>query len=439
MAKKGKNKDYGCYPSRFWYTLFGSGVVISIARLVFNIKVKRDPKVMKMEGPLVVVGNHPSYLDPIILACTLYWRPINFVAGTFLFRNRIFGAVIKSGGCIPKAQFRTDTRAVRAMLNVLSRGGVLGIFPEATRFVDGNSIFFDDALARLIKKTNSGIAFLESHGSYMTWPRWSKSGSRRGKIEGHLRCVYTKEEVKAMSVEELYELMKKELTYNEYDWFREHPQEFKSKAIAAGAENIAHACPRCGKMNVMQSDKDILFCRECGNRVRMEKTGFLVPVTDEDKAFSDLHQWVMWEKDLIAKAITTPEYTYRDHVFLHHPIGEYNYALVGEGTLFLDGDTLIYEGTECPVEDGIIFKKGKPLRKHAKRDITQTAENVHKEFIIHKMCGFSVDYGKRIEIFDANGTVNRFLPEHAQRLYELQCVMEHIKNTPQGESSPRTE
>ena len=116
------------------------------------------------------------------MGIALKGRPINFVAGEFLFRKKIFGHIITKGGCIPKAQFRNDLRTVRAMMRVLGRGGVLGIFPEGTRFTDWHSIGFENGLASIIKKTGAGVVIFRSHGAYMTWPRWSQSSWRRGRI-----------------------------------------------------------------------------------------------------------------------------------------------------------------------------------------------------------------------------------------------------------------
>ena len=75
-AKKDRRKktgqpDYGCKPSFLWYSLFGTGIVMPLARLVFGMKIRTDKRVKKMEGPLVIVGNHPSAIDPIIMAATV--------------------------------------------------------------------------------------------------------------------------------------------------------------------------------------------------------------------------------------------------------------------------------------------------------------------------------------------------------------------------------
>ena len=88
-AKKEKEQqDYGCVPSRFWYSFFGSVIAASVLKRVFGMKLKTDKKIRDLPGPLVIVGNHPSFIDPAIMGIALKGRPINFVAGEFLFRKK---------------------------------------------------------------------------------------------------------------------------------------------------------------------------------------------------------------------------------------------------------------------------------------------------------------------------------------------------------------
>ena len=425
-----KQLQLGKTPSTFIFQICGLGIVVPFACLRYGIHVKRNKAVAKMEGPLVLVGNHPSYLDPFVMARAVYGRKINLVAGAFLFRDRFIGPLFAAGGCIPKVQFHSDARAVKAMLTVLKNKGTLGIFPEGTRFVDGTSIHFDDALARMIKKTRSGVAFIESHGAYSTWPRWSTNSFRRGRIEGQVKMALTPDEVEALSLEELCSLMHEKMTYNEYDWLRKNPRVFHSKAIAAGAQNIAHACPRCEKDNVMESDKDILRCRSCGNQVRMDRSGFLHPVSEKDKAFEDLHLWSQWERNRMKASVLNPDFIIAEKTKLLLPWGEYEYREVGEGEIRIENGQISYHGTQCAIENGISYTKKelKAARKSEKsikdRSALDNAPVVTKVFDVLKIRGISADYGKRFELIEANGQINRFIPENGQNILKIQMAIQ---------------
>lgn len=87
-------------------------------------------------GPAIVVANHASYLDAGVLGSVLP-RQVHFMvlqAMYAMWRIRWFYAGM---GTIPVQRDRPDPAAIRKALEVLGRGGVLGIFPEGGRSPDG--------------------------------------------------------------------------------------------------------------------------------------------------------------------------------------------------------------------------------------------------------------------------------------------------------------
>lgn len=91
------------------------------------------------QGPLIVVANHISNLDPPFvggwLAPALRQRP-RFLAKNALFRG-LMGWFLRSQGVIPVRAGGRDVDAYRAAKAVLDAGGVIVIFPEGTRSPDG--------------------------------------------------------------------------------------------------------------------------------------------------------------------------------------------------------------------------------------------------------------------------------------------------------------
>lgn len=83
------------------------------------------------EGPLLVVGNHFSFIDPVAFIGVLPY-PVEFVGGTqtpnapgmVSWLSRVYGILPVRRGSISR-----DT--LRASRKVLNNKGVLGIFPEA--------------------------------------------------------------------------------------------------------------------------------------------------------------------------------------------------------------------------------------------------------------------------------------------------------------------
>ncbi|MBU1912442.1 MAG: 1-acyl-sn-glycerol-3-phosphate acyltransferase [Candidatus Omnitrophica bacterium] len=88
-------------------------------------------------GPLIIAPNHTSFLDPLIAGFVVP-RPLNFMARSSLFRNRIFGNILKSVNAFPLKREGADVGAMRLAIDKLCHGKAVLIFPEGTRSKDGN-------------------------------------------------------------------------------------------------------------------------------------------------------------------------------------------------------------------------------------------------------------------------------------------------------------
>ncbi|WP_377642437.1 lysophospholipid acyltransferase family protein [Oryzobacter terrae] len=82
-------------------------------------------------GPVVLAANHTGYLDgAVVLAMAP--RPSHFLVLARTFEGAV-GHLLRWSGQIPIEQGRGDRRALGQALEVLGRGGVVGIFPEGGR------------------------------------------------------------------------------------------------------------------------------------------------------------------------------------------------------------------------------------------------------------------------------------------------------------------
>jgi len=84
------------------------------------------------EGPLIVVANHFSFLDPVALVSIVPW-PVEFVGG---FRTPNAPAAVswlrESWGYYPVFRGTGSTLVFRATDAVLKQNGVMAIFPEGS-------------------------------------------------------------------------------------------------------------------------------------------------------------------------------------------------------------------------------------------------------------------------------------------------------------------
>ena len=113
------------------------GFLKPLLSLFFAVRASGAELVPK-DGPLIVASNHVSYLDPPILGC---WFPrvIHYMAKEELFRVPVLGALIRSVNTFPVNREQADRAAIRHALRVLKGGGVVGIFPEGRRNLDGEA------------------------------------------------------------------------------------------------------------------------------------------------------------------------------------------------------------------------------------------------------------------------------------------------------------
>lgn len=83
-------------------------------------------------GPLIIVCNHVSDLDPLIIGASLR-RRVHFMAKVELFRPPLLRWWITACGAFPVRRGEADRQALRTARAILERGGALVMFPEGTR------------------------------------------------------------------------------------------------------------------------------------------------------------------------------------------------------------------------------------------------------------------------------------------------------------------
>ncbi|MBM3957657.1 MAG: 1-acyl-sn-glycerol-3-phosphate acyltransferase [Gemmatimonadetes bacterium] len=85
------------------------------------------------DGPLIVVANHQSNMDPPLLAASIP-RRLKFLAKAEIFDRRWAGFLLNAWGAFPVRRGEADRRAYEWLLAVLAEPtGAVALFPEGTR------------------------------------------------------------------------------------------------------------------------------------------------------------------------------------------------------------------------------------------------------------------------------------------------------------------
>jgi 1-acyl-sn-glycerol-3-phosphate acyltransferase len=101
-----------------------------LLRLTFRLRVLGTEN-LPANGPVLLAGNHSGFLDgPIVMI--MLPRPSAFLVKSELYSGPL-RRVLNFARQIPIHRGTPDRAALRAALDVLAGGGVLGVFPEGTR------------------------------------------------------------------------------------------------------------------------------------------------------------------------------------------------------------------------------------------------------------------------------------------------------------------
>jgi len=156
--------------SFLWRTL--QAVARIFTSLMFDLKVYGIENVPQT-GPALLLANHQSYLDPILVAVRLR-RPVSFFAKSELFENPYFGWLIRSLHAFPVRLGAGDIGAVRELIQRLEEGHVMNVYPEGTRSDDGQIGEIQRGIALVLRKAHVPVIPVVIDGSFEAWPRDSK-------------------------------------------------------------------------------------------------------------------------------------------------------------------------------------------------------------------------------------------------------------------------
>jgi cytidylate kinase len=157
------------------------------------------------QGPLVLICNHQSFLDPVL--CGIFVRrPLYFLARDSLFRG-FFGRLIASVNTIPVKRGEADLTAMRIVISKLKQGNGVCLFPEGTRTSDGKITAFKPGFGLLCRRGGAAVVPVLIEGAFECWPRHKKLFSPGGHITIHYGKAIPAGQVKKMDDRELAKLL----------------------------------------------------------------------------------------------------------------------------------------------------------------------------------------------------------------------------------------
>ena len=160
---------------RVWYdTVFWS----SFTFFTFGFSLRRSGWAnMPRTGPVLVVANHQSMFDPVLVGLASR-RYLSFLARNTLFHKPGLGPLIRSLNAIPIDR-NVGKEGIQAVLDSLAGGRAVLMFPEGERTRTGAVQPLKPGVSLLIKRVTCpivpvGIAgCFDAWSRFHTWPRFS--------------------------------------------------------------------------------------------------------------------------------------------------------------------------------------------------------------------------------------------------------------------------
>lgn len=317
-------------------------LVKGFLKIKFGYKWK---KAKALPENYIVLSNHVTDYDPLLVGVA-FPKQMYFVASEHITRwgfaykalKFVFHPIIRYKGTVA-------TTTVMEALRKIRQGGSVAIFAEGVRTWDGVTCPILPSTAKMVKTAGCGLVTFKIRGGYFVSPGWRDHGTARGPLSGEPVHVYTREELKAMTVNEVYEAICNDLYEDAYARQLADPRPYRGRDLAEGLENLLFTCPQCGRRNTLSSAGDSVTCDECGLGFTMDEYAMLHGVP-----FRTVKEFADWQKAQVAKDAGAGE-VYRVEFATLSTIVDHEATQVASGNLSIDPETLTCGDVSIPVAD----------------------------------------------------------------------------------------
>lgn len=140
----------------YWFFCLARSVVNFLFWIIFDIEYVNAEKIPKRENGYITACNHTSYLDPLMIA---FKNPkwIRYMAKAELTHIKGLGWLFRWLGIVPVERGSADMSAIDRCAELIREGYVLGIFPEGTRYPEGEPGRPKSGMALIAKMTKADI------------------------------------------------------------------------------------------------------------------------------------------------------------------------------------------------------------------------------------------------------------------------------------------
>ena len=159
-----------------------------LVRLLYRLRIRGVEAHVPDEGAALIVCNHVSYMDALILAAGIP-RPVRFVMYYRIFDIPVMRWIFRTARAIPIAGAREDParmqRAFDAIDAALAAGELVCIFPEGALTKDGQMAAFKSGVEKIMQRAADAgrpvpVVPMALRGMWASM--WSRRDSRLGRM-----------------------------------------------------------------------------------------------------------------------------------------------------------------------------------------------------------------------------------------------------------------
>ena len=331
--------------------------------------------------PAFFLMNHSCFLDLEIVPTVLYPRHFNIVATTDAFIGKAW--LMRQIGCISTNKFVSDMNLVRDMMHTVNKlGSSVVMFPEAGYTFDGRCVPMPDTIGKMVKMMGVPLCMIKTFGAFSRDPLYNNLQKRKVKVSAEVKYLLSKEEIAAMSPDEIQKIVLKEFDFDSFSWQKENKIQIKENFRADGLNRILYKCPSCKAEGRMIGKGTEISCPDCGKSYYMDEYGVL-SAKDGVTEFSHIPDWYDWERECVREEIERGEYSIDLPVDILMTLTDYKFYRVGEGRLRHDRGGFVLDGCE-----GKLHYEHKPLCAHT----------VNSDFFFYQI-GDVVSFGNNEHLF----------------------------------------
>jgi 1-acyl-sn-glycerol-3-phosphate acyltransferase len=241
-------------------------LAITVVGPTIRARVKRHVRLPR-RGPLLLVSNHPSPWDPILVPWSMA-RQIHNLGTDQLLRVPYFGWMMPYFSMIPFKKGMKDPAALAEVERRVKRGDCALIFAEGDRTWTGRSNPIKPGIGRMVKRLDVPVGFIRITNGHMQWPRWAKYPRSIPMLVEH---VALKKYDESATPEQIVADVAKYISVDPYAV--EVPPRSIGRRLAWGLPEFLWACPHCHSQDAIElaeDDDDCVVCIECGSRWRVD-------------------------------------------------------------------------------------------------------------------------------------------------------------------------